>query len=141
MPGRHAESLLSDNRGKLWAGSGAGLLKINPLNDEVTKYNLSGGRMGSSFTQGASKDNNGYLYFGSRYGFYRFHPDNLDYQLPETPIVYTHVAISGNNYSIDSLEQTRMWQNDKNQPYFLKLKHHENTIAIDYLNLNSKTKF
>ena len=135
LPSRHLESVLSDKNGQLWFGSAQGLIKINPTTAEVSSFQMYGGHMGNSYTQGASTDSLGYMYFGSRYGFYRFHPDQIESKETVCPIVINEVGISGKNYTIDSLYDSSMWQNIDSVSG-LKLKYDQNNISIDYTSLN-----
>ncbi len=135
LPSRHLESILSDKKGQLWLGSAQGLIKINPISAEVTPFQLNGGFLGNSYTQGASTDSLGYMYFGSRYGFYRFHPDRIENREITCPIVINEVGISGKNYTLDSLYDSSMWQ-EIDSVSDLKLKYDQNNISIDYTSLN-----
>ncbi len=131
------QSLLVDDRGKLWVGTNSGLAKIDPLTNDFFQIDLPGGIMRSSFTQGASKDKNGYLYFGSRYGFYRFHPDNMEYEEPLAPIIVKRISINGKSFFPDLIYQSKMWQNEnQSNTGFLNLKHNQNNISFEYNSLN-----
>ena len=136
LPSQHVESILVDDNKKIWIGTDEGLVKIDPISAAVTVFDLNSGRMGNSYTQGASRDKNGYLYFGTRYGFYRFHPDNFEFQMPPTPIVVSEISISGNNYSLDSIKHTDKWIHKKRVTPYIELEHNENAISLEYGNLN-----
>ncbi|MCL3780018.1 response regulator [Prolixibacteraceae bacterium JC049] len=125
LPSQVIEAMLSDDFNNLWLGTSRGLAKVIPALSKVVTYNLPGGVMGNNFTQGASKSKEGYLYFGTRYGFYRFHPRMIDQKPSHSPLVFKQVSASGLNIDIDSL---------KNKP--LQLAHRQNNIRIEYINLN-----
>ncbi len=131
-----AESILVDHKGMLWVGTNNGLIKIDPHTNNLKYFDLPGGIMGRNFTQGASKDDKGYLYFGSRFGLYRFHPDNIEYEPPVAPIVFKQVNITGKEYSVDSLQNSNKWKvsGDFNDGY-LNLSNKQNTIAVEYTSL------
>lgn len=135
LPSNHAESLLADANGMLWVGSDSGLAKVDPYNNEVKIIDLPGGTMGINFTQGASKDKKGYMYFGSRYGLYRFHPKNMEFEHSLNPVIISQVGISGEIFTVDSIQNSTIWKQKDNEAFF-QLQHQQNTISFDFLKLN-----
>jgi signal transduction histidine kinase/DNA-binding response OmpR family regulator/ligand-binding sensor domain-containing protein len=135
LPSRHLESILKDDHGNLWLGSSQGIIKVNPESAQVKAFDLYTGRQGNSCTQGASKDSSGYLYFGSRYGFYRFHPDILEQETPENPIFINNISINGENHSLKSLKQSEQWA-EEDKFNGLELNHQQNAISINFNSLN-----
>ena len=135
LPSLHVESILSDDKGFLWLGSNQGLVKIDPINAEVKTFELYSGQMGNSCTQGASKDLHGYMYFGTRYGFYRFHPDILDADEVENSLLINEVRINGEAFIFDSLKGTSMWK--ENEAFAgLQLAYDQNNLLVDFTSLN-----
>lgn len=135
LPSRYLESILRDEKGQLWLGSAQGLIKINPTTGEVRPIEMYGGYLGNSYTHGASTDRLGYMYFGSRYGFYRFHPDQIESKETVDPIVINEVGISGKTYALDSLYNSPMWQ-ERDSVSGLKLEYDQNNISINYTSLS-----
>lgn len=125
LPSQTIESLLADDFNNLWLGTSRGLAKVVPALSKVVTYNLPGGVLGNNFTQGASKDNNGYLYFGTRYGFYRIHPQKMDKKDSSSRIILKQISISGINKDPDSLSMKK-----------LELPYRQNNIRFEYLDLN-----
>ncbi len=141
LPSSRIESILSDSKGMLWLGTNRGFAKVNPITGQVKIFDLPGGVMGSSFTQGASKDAEGYLYFGSRHGLYRFLPDNLEYEPEVAPIVFSKVSISGKVFGIDSVKRSKYWKRESHtKPGYLNLNYRQNTISLEYTSLNYSSK-
>lgn len=133
LPSYHIESMLAGHDDRLWLGTGKGLTALDPSNHTAEVYRMPGGVMSNSFTQGASKDKAGYLHFGSRNGFYRFHPSDLKNKPRENPIVLTNFEIHGADFREDSVLFTEGFRSiDIASVDHLRLRHHQNTITIGY---------
>ncbi|MEQ6119998.1 two-component regulator propeller domain-containing protein [Reichenbachiella sp. MALMAid0571] len=86
---RQVESIQIDRHGRLWLGTWEnGLFAYEPDKNKFTNFRMTEGRISNSFTEGSSKGSDGSMYFGSRNGFYGFHPDSvlLDEMLPKVLI-------------------------------------------------------
>ncbi|MGQ1787429.1 ATP-binding protein [Saccharicrinis sp. GN24d3] len=137
MPSFHIESMLSGNDNRIWLGTGKGLVAFNPLNYYTEVFRMPGGVMSNNFTQGASKDQAGNLYFGSRNGFYRFNPLDLQKKPLEIPVGITHFEIQGQGFRNDSAMFAKVLKGiDIASVDHLELPYHQNTITIGYRYLN-----
>lgn len=89
------ESMQIDTKGRLWIGTWInGLYVYEPDTKGFTNFRMTQGRMGNSFTEGSSQSMDGTMYFGSRNGFYSFHPDSVEISIT-MPNVHVTKVISG----------------------------------------------
>ncbi|MBI9061494.1 MAG: response regulator [Marinilabiliaceae bacterium] len=129
----HIESILLGRDGRLWLGTGQGLVAYHPPSNQVEQFRMTSGVMSNSFTQGASGDRDGHLYFGSRNGFYRFDPMDLKQKIQEDSIAITNFEIHGTDFREDTLMAKEVLKGrDIASIDHLELKHDENTITIGY---------
>lgn len=92
---RNVESIQIDKKNRLWIGTWFdGLYVYEPSKGRFVKFKMSQGSMGNSFTEGSSQGSDGTMYFGTRNGFYGFHPDSVEIS-SELPRVYITSVNSG----------------------------------------------
>ncbi|MEQ8175640.1 MAG: two-component regulator propeller domain-containing protein [Syntrophomonadaceae bacterium] len=96
--------LLKDDQGCIWLSTTNGLLRYNPKNNKLNKYEFSGGLKVNQYIAGAcSKSIDGELFFAGTNGFNCFYPDKIRDNTHRPPVVISDIkvfdkssAISGN---------------------------------------------
>ncbi len=72
------ESIIEDDDGNLWIGTGAGISFFNTEGETFINFSASDGLIGSSFNSSAGlKTSNGLIYFGCTTGLNYFNPKNI----------------------------------------------------------------
>ncbi|MGQ1788425.1 hybrid sensor histidine kinase/response regulator transcription factor [Saccharicrinis sp. GN24d3] len=137
LPSNYIESMLLGDDSRLWMGTKKGLLALDPDTRKFEVFHMHGGGLSNSFTQGVSKDEKGYMYFGSRNGFYRFHPSELNVKKKEVTVILTDLKIHGKSFRNDSVLFFRYLKGkDISSINHLNLKYNQNTITIGYSNMD-----
>ncbi len=121
----------------LWLGTNKGLYAYDPVSNKAENIDLVVGVRNNLFTRGASKDANGFLYFGTRNGFYRFHPNKLLAKEKTQPL-FTDLKIDGVSYR--ESKKRKLLDNDISSTSEIELNYNENTFSIEYKNLNYDTE-
>jgi len=81
-----------DDSGNLWVSTNEGIYCYTPGSGQMRHFEIADGLSDLAFRLGSSyRDPKGYIYFGSRWGFTRFHPDEI-YRNTVAPVVHlTHM--------------------------------------------------
>jgi signal transduction histidine kinase len=88
FPTNEINSILEDDAGNLWLGTGAGIVEFNPDDGTVKQYTTSDGLQGDLFFEGARlKTRDGTMWFSGMGGVNSFHPDQITTN-PTIPPVY-----------------------------------------------------
>ncbi len=91
---RGAVSVLADNMGNLWMGTGNGLLYYKPATKVMKRFNKSDGLISNDFAMNAAyKSRNGTMYFGGINGFISFQPEDIKLSGYEPPLAFTGLKI------------------------------------------------
>lgn len=96
LPDNMVESVVVDNSGTLWIGTGAGLAYYNKAEDTFVPYRLSNNRMSQVCMENAAcRLPGGQLAFGTKYGLLTFNPTVISQ--PELPplIHISDVSVNG----------------------------------------------
>ena len=122
---RKIMSIIEDDEGNLWMGSSNSLLKYCPDSDMSEVFRYQDGLLSSTFTEAASSDADGILYFGGAGGITWFVPEDIRRKSCPTEIILSDFYINGKKVvpgadteSPDSLINVRStlslkwWQND-----------------------------
>lgn len=133
FPTDHVESMILGADGLLWLGTDKGLFIYDPQTSKIINVNLPVGLRVNSFTRGVSKDANGYFYFGTRNGFYRFNPNKLITKKNIAP-AFTDLKINGSSYRYN--DKNKLINEDISTTPNILLKYNQNTFSINYRNLN-----
>jgi len=127
---RNVESMLEDDSGNLWLGTGNGLLNYNLKTKVIKRYDSDDGLHGHVFYRVSSfRAKDGQMYFGGNNGFSVFHPDKITLSDYEPPIVFVDFKLYQETVSIgeDSpLEQNILLTDE------LVLNHAENDFSISF---------
>jgi ligand-binding sensor domain-containing protein/AraC-like DNA-binding protein len=133
LPDNYIKALEVDNHNNLWISTKKYLLELNRNTNRLTKYNESDGLSNSmyitdfgqqnlEFSSGFSfKDSHGYLYFGGIAGIVTFHPDSLQTNTFQPPVMINSFIVNGKKRSINKL---------------IKLKNKENHLSFSLATLN-----
>ncbi|MBD0289561.1 MAG: hypothetical protein ICV79_29700, partial [Flavisolibacter sp.] len=119
-------SLIEDNDNNIWGSSSLGIVRINPLKNEICVY---GRKFGTSLIQTNSKTEaiktaDGKIFFGAIDGYYFFNPKEV--------INYTQPTILLTGFKIDGHPVKR----DKNSPIEvakeIELNYKQNIFSIEF---------
>lgn len=125
---RNVESIQIDTKKRLWVGTGGeGIFVYEPAIDRFTNFKMSQGSMGNSFTEGSSQGPDGTMYFGTRNGFYGFHPDSVIIS-SEIPKVYITSVNSGES----SLAEDVISKLNDDQPVSVEFGYNHKIISISF---------
>lgn len=111
----------TDDYGNLWLSTNEGLIKLTAFPDKepVTRvYTRADGLQNSFFTNGASAQSEGELFFGGTDGFNVFQPTKVEERTIDIPVVLTDIMIY--NTPFDKLDKDVRLRISKEQPEFTK---------------------
>lgn len=135
-------SIEEDEKGFLWMGTGAGLVKLFVNSDltpsTVRVYSKSDGLQDNLFIKGSSfRAKSGKMYFGGHKGYNSFYPAEIHDRDFATNLVVTDIKIF--NQSITNLDQPTRDRISKAAPSFTKelvLSYKENNFSVEFAGLN-----
>ncbi len=141
LPCNSIRSILEDDLGRLWLGTGKGLSRFDRESEKFTNYTTTDGLPGTVFSKGCMRTRTGEFYFGLSNGFIRFHPDSLrdNQNLPE--IVLTDFKIGHQKVPVDG-RQEDTWEGDSplkmdiTQASEIELNWQQNDISFTFAALN-----
>jgi signal transduction histidine kinase/DNA-binding response OmpR family regulator/ligand-binding sensor domain-containing protein len=99
IPGDIVYNIIEDDKGDLWLGTNAGLVRIKihsngKISVSTRQYTIADGLLDNAFNRGAIfKTNTGELYFGGHKGYNCFYPDKLYEKNFVSPLVITDIKI------------------------------------------------
>lgn len=128
--------ILEDNRRNLWISvSNYGLLKVNLLNGKTKRYNLSDGLPSLSFNSFAClKLKDGRMLFGTKDGFFMFHPDSIREHYIPPRLVFTDFQIF--NKSVKANPDSSVLKKHIAFTDTIILDYHQSVFSISYAALN-----
>ncbi|MEM1095284.1 MAG: two-component regulator propeller domain-containing protein [Bacteroidota bacterium] len=86
--------VLPDDRGHLWLSTNAGLVRFHARTHTVRTFTADDGLQSNEFDlMSYHRDGEGWMYFGGKNGFNRFHPDSLSVSTDIPPVVFTHFDV------------------------------------------------
>jgi len=146
MPDDAVYSMLEDNWGSLWLGTGNGLVYFNielPLDEKIRNYAGDEGVRINSFNPNAAFINNkNELFFGASNGFITFIPKKQDNNSYAPKPVITDISIS--NIAFDKLPKDEKQAITTKQIYYsdkLNLAYNQNNIQIEFASLLFENNF
>lgn len=135
LRGIGARSIIEDDKKNLWLGTNNGLIKFNPVNRVVRRYDRSDGLEGLEFRAGASlKDQDGTLYLGYDKGLLVFHPDSIHDNLSLLPVRLVDLKIF--NKSVGILAPDSILNQPITQTREIKLSYKQSVFSIDFVGIN-----
>ena len=128
FPSNNINSMEIDDRGFIWASTNQGLSRVDPSNYSIRNFDVTDGLISLEFINRSSyKDDEGWLYFGSRDGFNVFHPDSIKENKIIPPVYITGLSVAGSPKYFDL-------------PLFemssIELQYNENDFSFDFVALN-----
>lgn len=95
LPDRTIYGLLTDSIGNLWAGTGKGLVKLDPETETIEIFDESDGLADQEFNMGAAfRDSSDLIYFGGNHGFNRFDPKEFSTARSPPPVRVTRIEVN-----------------------------------------------
>lgn len=131
LPALYVTGFVQDQQGMVWASTTNGLVKIDPRDMTMTAFNKSHGLVGNNFNREANFiAADGTIYFGSTDGISSFHPENLQREITNLPLVITHFRILNMPVKVggkDSPLQTAIWFTRE-----ITLNHTHNMFSFEF---------
>ncbi|MBO5420120.1 MAG: helix-turn-helix domain-containing protein [Bacteroidales bacterium] len=129
LPDNTVYGILQDGQGNIWMSSNAGLCRTDPTFSSFTNYTIADGLPTNRFNYNAAEKIDGKLYFGSINGVVVVDPEK------EMP-VDKYRPIRFNNLYVNNIKQklgeSEVLHADLNSCPEIRLKHWQNTIAVDF---------
>ncbi|MCK5208959.1 MAG: hypothetical protein KAQ79_13085, partial [Cyclobacteriaceae bacterium] len=128
LPSNTINAIQIDDKGFIWASTNQGLSRIDPRDYSIRNFDMADGLISLEFIERSSyKDDDGWLYFGSRDGFNVFHPDSIKENKFIPPVYITSLTVAGQQKYFDKpiyeLEE-------------IELQYNENDFSFDFVALN-----
>ncbi|KUG25708.1 two-component system sensor histidine kinase/response regulator [hydrocarbon metagenome] len=130
----NVESILEDSNGRLWLGTGNGLLEYDPQLRRVKRYDIDDGLQGYTFERlAALKASSGEMYFGGTNGFSHFHPDEVTLSSFQPRIVFIDFKLYQESVNIGekSILEESILLSDK-----IQLSYDQNDFTIEFAALD-----
>jgi len=126
-------SLEEDQAGNIWVGTSYGLCRISP-ELEVEQFTAFNGLEEVEFTKSASFINeSGELFFGTKNGYYRFHPDDILKNTRTPEVELTGFNLNDGRDDIKRNQQLLKYRFPGNE---IILKHNQNDFSFSFSVLN-----
>ncbi|HJZ41023.1 MAG TPA: two-component regulator propeller domain-containing protein [Bacteroidales bacterium] len=130
--------ILIDNKSNLWISSTRGLMKFNPVTEEIEVYDKSQGIQGSEFKYNSQCHlRDGRMMFGGVNGLTFFHPDSIRYSSIIPNIVFTDFKIYDKS-AIPGAKHSPIKQHI-NFTGFIKLNPRQSAFTIEFASLDYNT--
>jgi len=127
MASNHIYCVTEDVFGRIYAGTGRGLDRLDPETGEVKHFTTADG-LPNSFVEIAYRDRRNTLWFGTGNGLTRFIPEPKEIRKPPT-ILITGLRVSGVAQAVSILGET--------EPLQLKLNSEQLQVTVDFLGLGA----
>lgn len=123
-----------DHLGNIWASTNKGLSQINSDDHSVRVFTEKSGLQSDEFNIGAYHiDENGDVFFGGINGFNSFNPSNIRSNTLVPRINITGISILDNDLELSKYLKSDLYETEK---YEIKLNHHQNNLAFDFVGLH-----
>ncbi len=134
-------SIIEDQHGNLWLGTNNGILHLIidrgscPSISKINNYGFHSGVKGQYYPRAVTKDKNGVIYFGGKYGINSFHPDSIS-----TDITISRVLISDIKVLNKSIFDNKSPIHNLGKSFYktnsVILEYNQNILSIDFSTLN-----
>ncbi len=130
--------ITQDKHGKLWISSNNGIVRFNPDDYSVKKFNVMDGLQGLEYEPNAyMKANDGEMFFGGTKGLNTFDPDKIKSNRFIPPVYITNFQIF--NKEIIPGEKGSPLKNDISVTNKINLAYNQSSISFDFAALNYVT--
>ncbi len=119
--------ITEDNFGRIYAGTGRGLDRLNPQTGQIENFTTFDGLLGSS-VEICFRDRKGFLWFGTQNGLARFQPEPEKQRRPPT-ILITGARVSGEPQSVSILGEKEISE--------IELNAEQRQVSVDFLGLGA----
>jgi len=128
LPSNYIMAIEVDNSGFIWASTSQGLVRIDPNDYSIRKFDMADGLINLEFQNRSSyKDKDGWLYFGSKNGFNVFHPDSIKENKVIPPVYITSLNVGG---------EPKYFAKPLYELEDIELQYNENDFSFDFVALN-----
>ncbi len=126
-------SILEDENGNLWLGTGSGISFFDVEKETFINFSKADGIIGESInTASALRIDNGLMLFGSTEGLNHFHPDDIKLSDFIPPIVFTDFQI----FNQSALERKLFTDPASANNAVIKLPYNENVFSFEFAALD-----
>lgn len=119
--------ITEDNFGRIYAGTGRGLDRLNPSTGQIENFTSFDGLLGS-FVENCYRDTKGFLWFGTSNGLARFQPEPEKQRRPPT-IFITGVRVGGEPQNVSILGEREIPE--------IELDAEQRQVSVDFLGLGA----
>jgi ligand-binding sensor domain-containing protein/two-component sensor histidine kinase len=126
LASNHVRTITDDERGRLYAGTGRGVDRLDPSTGRVRHFTVEDG-LPKGTIQVSYRDRAGNLWFGSNFGLSRFLPRGSD-SLEAPVVLITGVSVQGADRLVSRLGEASL--------SLPSLGARENMLTIEYLGLS-----
>ena len=128
LPSNGIKGTEIDDNGDIWVSSHNGLSRIGLHDYKLRNYDVADGLIDLEFNDRSTfKDEDGWLYFGSKDGFIVFHPDSIKENKFLPPVYITSLTVAG---------QQKYFDKPLYEMSAIELQHNENDFSFDFVALN-----
>ncbi|MGF7138606.1 hybrid sensor histidine kinase/response regulator transcription factor [Roseimarinus sediminis] len=121
-------SIEEDYNGFIWMGTDNGLFRLNPSDGEIEKYHIRNSYLPLTFSETCSgKTTRQELVFGSNDGFLIFHPDSIQKDSTEFPLMFSKLEING---EFITNHNSKILSSSIETQKHIKLRHDQNNITL-----------
>jgi signal transduction histidine kinase/ligand-binding sensor domain-containing protein/DNA-binding response OmpR family regulator len=134
LPDNSVNSILEDDNGNLWLGTGSGISFFDITNKKFTNYSSADGLSGTIMNfESALKLNNGEMLFGSTRGLNLFDPKKIKLSKFQPPVVFTDFQIFNESVTVGNnsvLEKSISISNE------IKLSYNQDVFSLEFAALD-----
>ncbi len=135
MPSNFVFKIVEDNYQQLWITTSKGLVRLNPVTQQMTLYTKANGLLYDQFNYNSGyKDASGKLYFGSIKGMISFRPEDFDSSRIVPSVYITGFQVHNKELLIEKdnspLKQSILYTTSITLPY------DESSFSIDFAALS-----
>jgi hypothetical protein len=127
-------SIQQDKEGKIWLNCTLGIVRIDPVNDQIAGYGSNYGVDGNNLLERAGyKGRDGKIYFGDQHGYYVFSPNQFVTNNTAPRIALSGLKIRGKSVLPgDKVIKTASIEDTKE----ISLRYNENAFSLDYAGIH-----
>ncbi|MCD4730153.1 MAG: hypothetical protein K8R74_06115, partial [Bacteroidales bacterium] len=128
LPSNTIAAIEIDDNNDIWISTTQGLSMVDPHDYTIRNFDVADGLVSLEFINRSSyKDDEGWLYFGSRDGFNVFHPDSIKENKLLPPVYITSLNVIG---------EPKYFDKPLYEMSTIELQYNENDFSFDFVSLN-----